>query len=415
MNRLLSDHGFTLADNPGSAGAQDYGPEQAAVLNAEGLRAARAEISSWPDYAPTPLISLPGLARAAGIADLYYKDEGGRFGLGSFKPLGGAYAVMRVIGAEIQRITGKHITSTDLLARRHADIVAGITVCAATDGNHGRSVAWGARMFGCRCVIYLNEAVTPGREAAIAAYGAEIRRVPGSFDDAVRAASDTAVTEGWHVVPDTAAGGNIGASGDVMQGYALLADEAVAQLPPATRPSHLFVQAGVGGLAAAVCGQFWQAFGADRPVTVTVEPTNADCWNRSFSAGAPVVVTGDIDSLMAGLSCGEISPISWPVLKVGAHASMTIPDQAAADTMRLLADADTGDRPVVGGESGVAGLAGFLLASQDTDARARLGLDETSIVVVVGSEGDTDPDTYREIVGRSGDQVRADAKSWGRA
>ena len=409
MINLASRHKLRLAKNPAVAGGVAYGPEQAAVLDQKGLRAARAEISSWPGYEPTPLVALPGLARAANVGALYYKDEGWRFGLGSFKPLGGAYAVMRVIAGEVRRATGQVATSADLLAGRHRDIAASVTVCAATDGNHGRSVAWGARMFGCACVIYINEAVTEGRERAIAAYGAQVRRVPGSFDDAVRAASETSAARGWHVVPDTAAGGNVGASGNVMQGYALLADETVAQLPAGDVPSHLFVQAGVGGLAAAVCGQFWQAYGAQRPVTVIVEPHNSDCWYQSLTAGEPVVVTGELESLMAGLACGEISPLSWPILKTGAHAVMTIPDAAAAETMRLLADPPAGDPPVVGGESGVAGLAALLLASGDADARALLGLDETSIVVVIGSEGDTDPETYREITGRSGDQVRAAA------
>jgi diaminopropionate ammonia-lyase len=407
MNDLQTKHAFLLTANPGAAGAEAYGAEQSASLNAQGLQAARSEISTWPGYQPTPLIPLPGLARATNVAAVYYKDEGGRFGLGSFKPLGGAYAVFRVIAAEISRTTGAQVTSTDLLAGQHRDIVGRVTVCAATDGNHGRSVAWGARMFGCRCVIFINEAVTPGREAAIAAYGAEVRRVPGSFDDAVRAAGQTAGQMGWHVVPDTAAGGNAEASGNVMQGYALLADEAVTQLPAGDPPSHLFIQAGVGGLAAAVVGQLWQAYGKDRPRAVIVEPHSAGCWFESLKVGKPTVISGEIDSLMAGLACGEISPLSWPILKSGAFAAMTIPDHAAADTMCLLARGGDGDPPIVGGESGVAGLAGFLLAGRNPQARTQLGLDETSRVLVIGSEGDTDPDTYRGIVGRSGADVRA--------
>ncbi len=407
MFEIQSMHKFQIIGNPAAAAAAPYSAEQSAILNSEGLRAARREISSWPGYRQTPLVALHGLAGACNVGSLHYKDEGWRFGLGSFKPLGGAYAVFRVIEGEIRRLSGRDVTSTGLFSGKYQDIVDGVTVCAATDGNHGRAVAWGSRMFGCRCVIYLNEAVTDGREKAISAYGAEVRRVPGSFDDAVRAASKTAAAEGWHVVPDTAAGGNIEASGNVTQGYALLADEVVSQLADDAPPSHLFIQAGVGGLAAAVCGQFWQAYGKQRPITVTVEPHNAACWFESFKAGEPIVVSGDLDSLMAGLACGEISPLSWPVLKSGAHAAMTISDEAAADTMRLLSTGEDGDQPIVGGESGVAGLAAFLLASQDAEARSLLGLDETSRVVVIGSEGDTDPETYRDIVGHSGDHVRA--------
>jgi diaminopropionate ammonia-lyase len=406
MIKFRSKHDFSIIRNPNAVIAAPYGAEQAVILNAEGLQAARGEISSWPRYRPTPLVALRGLAQAANVGSLYYKDEGCRFGLASFKPLGGAYAVFRVIEGEIYRSTGQVVCSSDLFAGRHRDLVAGITVCAATDGNHGRSVAWGARMFGCRCVIYINEAVSEGRQKAIAAYGAEVRRVPGSFDDAVRAAKETAAAEDWHLVPDTAAGGNVEASGNVMQGYALLAHEAISQLPDDAQPSHLFVQAGVGGLAAAVCGQFWQAYGEARPITVTVEPHSAACWFESFKAGEPVILSGELDSLMAGLACGEISPLSWPILKPGAHAAMTIPDEAAAETMRLLAAGGGGDQPIVGGESGVAGLAAFLLACQDAEARTHLRLDETSRVVVIGSEGDTDPETYRNIVGRTGDEVR---------
>ena len=409
MTKILPNYPFSIIGNPNAAIATPYGAEQAAVLSAEGLQRARREITTWPGYQLTPLVKMPGVARAAKVDSLYYKDESGRFGLGSFKPLGGAYAVFHVIEEEIRRTIGKEVTSIDLLDGKHRDVVAGVTICAATDGNHGRSVAWGSRMFGCRCVIYINEAVSEGRERAIASYGAEVRRAPGSFDDAVRMASKTSAIEGWHVVPDTAAGGNAEASGNVMQGYALLADEVVSQLPADRPASHLFVQAGVGGLAAAVCGQFWQAYDETRPITVMVEPHNAACWFESLKAAEPVVVAGEMDTLMAGLACGEPSPLAWPILKTGAHAAMTIPDAAAAETMRLLAAGGNGDQPIVGGESGVAGLAGFLLASQDAEARALLGLDETSRVVVIGSEGDTDAEAYNTIVGRSGDVVRASA------
>ena len=187
--------------------------------------------------------------------------------------------------------------------REHAEITSQVTVTAATDGNHGRSVAWGAQMFGCRCVIFINEAVTEAREQAIAAYGAEVRRNPGSYDDAVKAAFETAQHEGWHVIPDTCYGGIVEAPRDVTQGYAVLAAEAIDQLPDGLPPTHLFLQAGVGGMAAAVCAQFWQAFGADRPKTILVEPQQAACWMASLANGEPTVVAGNTDSFMgrAGL------------------------------------------------------------------------------------------------------------------
>jgi len=406
MNAFQYHHPFSIIPNRLLQSDVDYPETMSEVISVEAAKTARDEITTWPGYTPTELVPLPGLAKQYGIGEIFYKDEGSRFGLGSFKPLGGAYAVFHILCDEIFKQSGLVVTSRDLIDGKHSDMAGNITVCAASDGNHGRSVAWGAHMFGCRCVIFLNEAVSPGREQAITALGAKVKRVKGSFDDAVRASSITADQMGWFEVPDTAAGGNVASAKHVMQGYALLAHEIGAQMPDKAPPSHLFVQAGVGGLAAAVTAGLWQIYGSDRPKTITVEPDQAGCWYASIKAGHSVIVDGDIDSLMAGLSCGEISPLAWQILATGASAAMTIPDAAAMDAMRVLADGKAGDRPIVGGESGVAGLAGLLLAAGDDDARAMLGLDENSRVIVIGSEGDTDPETYREIIGRSGDEIR---------
>ena len=397
---------FSLVLNPAADHDAPYGADQAAVLNADAMAAAFAEIRGWPGYAPTPLVPLPGLAAATGVAAVHYKDEGLRFGLGSFKPLGGAYAVYRALAGTLERLTGEWPSSASLLAGTHRDAVAGVTVCAATDGNHGRSVAWGARMFGCRCVIYISEAVTEARERAIAAYGARVVRNPGSYDDAVRAVAARAASEGWHVIPDTSDGVIVDAPRDVMTGYTLMAEEAIGQLPAGVLPTHMFLQAGVGGMAAAVCARFWQRYGSERPVTVTVEPRQCACWLESIKAGRPVTVAGEIDSVMAGLSCGEVSRLAWPILRSGADAVLSVEDSAAPEAMRLLAEAPHGDRPVVGGESGVAGLAGFLAVAGDGEARCLLGLDATSRVLLFGTEGDTDPEAYARYVGRTGAAVR---------
>ena len=394
--------------NPRAACDDPYGLRQARVLSAENLARARAVISAWPGYAPTPLVALRGIAAFTGIDCLHYKDEGLRFGLKSFKALGGAYAVARVLLKELAVSHGvAGISINDLLAGTYRRQCAEITVTAATDGNHGRSVAWGARMFGCRCVIFINEAVSVGRERAIASFGAEVRRNPGSFDDAVRAAQEAAAAPGWHVVPDTSDGTVVAAPRDVMQGYAVMAAEAIAQLPYVGPPSHIFLQAGVGGMAAATCGQFWQAFEGCRPKTILVEPDNAACWFASLEAGEPVTISGDVDSLMGGLSCGEVSRLAWEILDTGADAAMTLPDETAADTMRLLAEGRHGDAPLVAGESGVAGLAGLLSVAGDDQARRQLGLDESARVLVFGTEGATDPETYTNIVGRSPEEVTA--------
>ncbi|PLX35169.1 MAG: diaminopropionate ammonia-lyase [Hyphomicrobiales bacterium] len=369
----------------------------------DGLAMARRAISAWPGYAPTPLRRLSDLAAELGLEAIIYKDESTRFGLGSFKPLGGAYAVSRLLAREITAATGE--TAPDLFSPRHAAIAKGLTVTAATDGNHGRSVAWGARMFGCRCVIFVCASVSEGRKDAIAAYGAEIREADGSYDDAVRLAAKTAQDEGWHVIPDTSDGEIIDAPRDVTQGYMLMADEALSHWPLAEPPSHVFLQAGVGGMAAASCARLWQAMGADKPVIVIVEPDQCACWYESLTAQKPVAVTGEIDSVMAGLACGEVSMVAWQVLHKGADFMLTLSDEAAPVMMRYLAGKGGDDRPVVAGESGIAGLAGAVAAAQDPAARAALGLGPNSRILVFGSEGATDPVTYQHIVGKTPQEV----------
>ncbi len=349
-----------------------YGRRQQAVLNREAFEAARREIASWEGYAPTPLVSLDDVAKAAGVGKVFYKDERGRFGLGSFKALGGAYAVLRQV--------------------RNAGRPAGeIVVTCATDGNHGRSVAWGAKRFGCRCVIYIHETVSKGRADAIAAYGAEVRRVPGTYDDAVRQAAADAAANGWIVVSDTSYPGYVDIPRDVMQGYAVMADEALSQM--GAPPTHVFLQAGVGGLAAAVCGHLWESLGERRPRTVVVEPDRAACLFESARTGKATNVGGALDTAMAGLACGETSILAWEILEEGAEDFLTVSDEAAFACMRLLAPR------VIAGESAVAGLAGLLGAAARPDLARRLGLDESARVLLIGSEGDTDPELYRKIVG----------------
>jgi diaminopropionate ammonia-lyase len=403
---LLSASGFRVLANPHADRTMPYRADgRDDILSLDALEEAKREITAWPDYRSTPLRHLTQLAAAAGIGDILYKDEAGRFGIGSFKALGGAYAVFRVLQEEVRRQTGAVVTSSDLLSGRHAELTSRITVTAATDGNHGRSVAWGARNFGCRCVIYLPESTSEGRWRAIAAYGAQVRRVPGTYDDAVRRTDADAAAHEWHVVSDTAYEGCMDVPRHVMQGYALMAEEALAQAPPGT-PTHVFVQGGVGGLAAAVCSYLWERLGADRPRIIVVEPDKADCLYRSAERGWPTPAHGALDTIMAGLACGEVSMLAWPILDRGADAFMTVGDEAAADCMRLLAFDRFGDGAVCAGESAVAGLAGLLLAASDEDARRRLALRAESTALVFGTEGATDPELFGKIVGRSADEVR---------
>ena len=383
-----------------------YGAQRAGVMNQAGFDAAVAEISSWPGYAPTPLHALPGLARELGIGALYYKDERGRFGLGSFKALGGAYAVANVLRHKVMAARGlREVSSRDLLSGAHADIVSAATVTCATDGNHGRSVAWGAQLFGCRCVIFVHEHVSQGRRDAIARYGAEVREVKGNYDDAVRHAAATAATQGWTVVSDTSYPGYRDIPLDVMHGYGVMAQEIAQQLAGSEPPTHALVQAGVGALAGAVCASFWLHWGARRPRFVAVEPTRADCVYRSLEAGRPVVVGGALDTVMAGLACGEVSELAWEILRGGAHAALAVDDAYALAAMRRLAQPVAGDPPIVAGETGGVGLAALLAARDHPQIAQQLGLNAQARVLLIGSEGDTDPLIYREVVGRSAEEV----------
>jgi len=398
---------FSLYLNPRFHLAEPYGAQRESLLGAAALGQAQAVISTWPGYAITPLCALPGLARTAGVGSIHYKDEGGRFGLGSFKALGGAYAVARLLCRELGQRLGRAVSHAELRSDpvlRQA--CADITVTCATDGNHGRSVAWGAQMLGCRCVIYVHATVSQGREDAIARYGAQVVRTSGNYDEAVQQADHDAKALGRFVISDTSYPGYMDIPRDVMQGYQLMVHEAVSALPQ--WPTHVFVQAGVGGFAAAVCAYFWERQTEQRPVFVVVEPERADCLLQSARAGAVVAVKGDLDTLMAGLACGEVSLLAWEVLASGANAFCSIPDVAAVDAMRLLASPQPGDPVIVAGESAVAGLAALLLMVQDPTACTKLGLTPDSRVLFFGSEGDTDPALYQQLVGRSASQVRQD-------
>lgn len=395
--------------NPRRSRDEAYGARRSEILGAGALAQAERELSTWQGYAPTPLHALPALALALGVQSLHYKDEGGRFGLGSFKALGGAYAVARLLCRELGARLGRTLDTRDLQQPDIRALSAGITVTCATDGNHGRSVAWGAQLFGCACVIYVHATVSAGRAEAIAAYGAQVVRTPGNYDDAVRRAAADASAQGRFVISDTSYPGYMDVPRDVMQGYQLMVQEAAAQI--GARPTHIFVQAGVGGLAAAVCGYFWERDGAARPQFIVVEPERAACLLESARAGELRAVEGELDTLMAGLACGEVSLLAWEILEKGADAFCAIPDAAAVDCMRLLAHPLAGDRAIVAGESAVAGVAAAIAALQSPQARAQLGLGADSRILFFGSEAATDPALYAQLVGESPAAVAARAEA----
>lgn len=392
---MLDPYPFQLFANPRS------GTPGIVVLPEAGFRRAKAEITSWPGYAPTPLVDLPAIAHDAGLAVVRLKDESSRFGLGSFKALGGAYAVARLLCAELaRRGVADRATSKDLVDGKHAGATERITVTCATDGNHGRSVAAGAAMFGCRSVILIHAGVSEAREQAIAARGAQVIRIDGNYDDTVRAAYRMAAQDGWALIADTSGHGGEGACADVMHGYTVMVAEALEQVSGLGQepPSHIFVQGGVGGLAATACAYSWLMLAERAPIVVVVEPERADCLYQSAKAGRPTRATGDLNTVMACLSCGEVSEYAWRILSEGAEFFQTITDSEGIAVMRLLADEGRAGARIVAGESAGAGLAGLIAAATDQQARRTLRLEPSSRILVFGTEGATDPELYAALL-----------------
>jgi diaminopropionate ammonia-lyase len=385
---------LTHLSNPAARRDDTYPAELRAITSLEKAAAAFADISHWPDYQASPLHRLDRLAKQIGVATIYYKDESQRFGLKSFKALGGAYAVARQLQQQIRQRSGTDASIADLLSGRYRPIVQDVVISCATDGNHGRSVAWGCGMFGCRCIIYIHRDVSVAREQAMQALGAEVIRIDGNYDASVRQAASDAAEHDRIIVSDTSYAGYVDIPKDVALGYTVMLKEAVEQMGDSI-PTHVFIQAGVGGLAAAVCAYFWELWGSRRPRFIVVEPEQANCLQRSAAAGEPVTVSGDLETLMAGLSCGEVSLLAWDILKPGADDFLTLSEDAVPACMRLLAQ---GEPAIEAGESAVAGLAAAIAAREDEDLSRQLGLDESSRIFVIGTEGATDPELYQRLV-----------------
>ena len=389
---VLSDH---------VSGRPDPGPYPAAlasVFSAELFGAAEREIPQWPGYAPTPLREMDRLADELGLAGILYKDESGRFGLGSFKALGGAYAVMRVLAGQMDQCA-----VSDIRTGMHRQAVANMVVSAATDGNHGRSVAWGAQQAGCRCRIYIHRDVSLGRQRAMEEMGAEVVRTAGDYDDSVRVCARVSAQHGWHVVSDTSYPGYDQIPRDVMAGYGVMAAEILTEVPALTpAPSHLILQAGVGGLAAAFCARIWLQLGTNMPKVIIVEADRAPSLLASARAGALQTVAIEQETIMAGLSCGEVSPLAWDVLHRCTDHFVTMADDLVPSAMRCLASGKLGGGAIEGGECATPGLLTLIAIARDGahDRRLRreFGLDETSRVLLIGSEGATDPNIYQAIM-----------------
>lgn len=383
------------------------GPTPAAKLTAalgeEGRARAERVLSALPGHAPTPLHALPGLAVECGVAAIHVKDEGLRFGLKSFKALGGAYAVVSLVLDEATRRLGRVVEPAELGTADVRAVARTMIFACATDGNHGRSVGWGASLAGARCEIFIHSGVSEGRAAAIAAYGAHINRVDGSYDDSIVQSAEMSAEYGWTVVSDTAWDGYEDIPLTVMQGYTVMIGEALDEM--AEPPTHLFLQAGVGGMAAAVASHAAQRLGAAAPKVVVVEPARAACVAASVEAGRLVTIPHGEPTIMAMLECATPSPLGWKILHHLADGCVTLEEEEAVAAMRRLAFPAAGDPAIVAGESGATGLAGLLSCLRDPAAKEALGLGAGSRVLVFNSEGATDPVIYAGIVGRTPEEI----------
>ena len=360
----------------------------------------RAFHRSFPEYSETPLAKLENTARALGVKEIHVKDESKRFGLNAFKVLGGSYAIGSMLagrlGVNPDEMRFESLTSPEARAK-----LSELTFVTATDGNHGRGVAWSARRFGHKSVVYMPKGTVAERLENILKEGSDAGITEFNYDECVRIANRQAQEKGWIVVQDTAWEGYEEIPERIMQGYMTMAMEAHEQL--GKRPTHIFLQAGVGSMAAAVAAFFAGIYGENRPVITIVEPNKADCFYQTALAndGERRFVTGDMNTIMAGLACGEPCTTAWEVLSKIADHFIACPDYAAAQGMRILGNPMSGDDRVVSGESGASafGCVSEILRRPDlADIRSTIGLDETSVCLFVSTEGDTDRKNYREIV-----------------
>ncbi|MBL8126890.1 MAG: diaminopropionate ammonia-lyase [Chloroflexia bacterium] len=384
-------------------------PADAETLSVAAANEVERFLTFRDNHRPTPLAALPAMAEHLGVASIQVKDEGQRLGLGSFKALGGSYAVIRLVLEAASAELGRDVDIADLAMPDVRDVAARMTFACATDGNHGRSVAMGAQLVGAMSVIFVHAGVSAERVAAIARYGARMIRVEGSYDESVREAARVAGEQGWTIVSDTTWPGYERIPGLVMQGYLALLREALREM--AQPPTHVFVQAGVGGIAATVAGHLALVYGDDRPTFVVVDPARAACVVESARAGRPVVVPEGEPTVMAMLECYEPSLVAWRILARAADAFMTVDEDDAITAMRALAAPVGSDSPIVAGESGGVGFAALRKAAASPEIAAALGLDAGSRILLVNTEGATDPARYTELVGATPEQVTARTKA----
>ncbi|SDW00791.1 diaminopropionate ammonia-lyase [Tepidimicrobium xylanilyticum] len=357
----------------------------------------------FSEYSVTPLHKLDALAKHFGLKNIFVKDESYRFGLNAFKVLGSTYAIGKYLasrlGMDISEVSFEYLSSEEV-----KDKIGEITFVTATDGNHGRGVAWAANRLGQKSVVYMPRGSSLTRLNNIKKEGADASIIDGNYEDAVKLSEEMAEKNGWVVIQDTAWEGYEEIPTWIMQGYGTIIYEALEQLTEygIDKPTHVFLQAGVGSFPGAILGYLINRFGEDRPITIIMEADAANCHYLSSLSGKREIVEGDMPTIMAGLACGAPNIISYDILMDYADCFLSFPDYVTARGMRILASPLKGDPRIISGESGGGvgiGVVSLLMERDEyKEIRKKLKLDEESVVLVISTEGDTDPDRYKDIV-----------------
>jgi diaminopropionate ammonia-lyase len=358
---------------------KNYSFDKKQILNSlseKEIDDAYSSISKWEGYSPTPLISLNKLSKELNLSKILYKDESKRFDLKSFKALGGAFAVEKVTQGN-----------------------KNITVATATAGNHGRSVAWGARRLDLKCKIFISEFVSDSRGQAMADLGADVIKVKGNYEKSLIECIKQSTKNNWQIVQDVAWKDYIKVPKYTMAGYTVMMKEIVDQINN-EKISHIILQAGVGGMAGAMVAGIARYLD-NVPVTLVVEPDSAACVLESIKTGKIEKIDIKRESLMGGMSCGEVSLVPWEILKNSIKHCISLPDDDIAKTMKLLGNSNFSDQPIIAGENSVPGVISLITSCEDQNLKQNLKLDQNSNVLVIGCEGDTDQEMYQKLVNQN--------------
>ena len=333
-------------------------------------------ISKWEGYAPTPLISLNKLSKELSLKNIFYKDEDKRFDLKSFKALGGAYAVEKV-------------------TKGNKDIV----VATATAGNHGRSVSWGARRLGLKCKIFISEFVSEARGQAMVDLGADVIKVKGNYEKSLIECIKQSTENNWQIVQDVAWKDYMLVPKYTMAGYSVMMREIIDQINN-EKITHIILQAGVGGMAGAMVAGIARYLD-NIPTTIVVEPDSAACVLESIRTGKIEKIDIKRESLMGGMSCGEVSLVPWEILKHSVKHCISLPDDAIGKTMKLLGNSSFSDQQIIAGENSAPGVIGLIASCEDQNVKEKLQLDQNSNVLIIGCEGDTDKEMYQKLISQN--------------